>query len=146
MSESKADRLARQRAWFKGLGTGPEARAYCIALQLTRQAELAREKRGWSYSALAREMGVSPAYTSRLLQGHENSTLLTLVKLGDALGLELEVRYKPRKKLPDSTRSLELQPAPLAGGVQSLPLIRRRRNASDSDPVLPLAACPPGQD
>ena len=50
----------------------------------------AMDKQGISRSGLARKMGVSPAYITKILRGHANLSLGTLAKLASALGLKWE--------------------------------------------------------
>ncbi len=50
----------------------------------------AMNKHGVSRSDLARKMGVSPAYITKILRGHANLSLESLAKLAFALGLKWE--------------------------------------------------------
>lgn len=50
------------------------------------------EASGLSRSALARRLGASPAYVTKVLRGRTNFTLDSLVKIAAALGAEVEVR------------------------------------------------------
>lgn len=48
-----------------------------------------------SRSELARRLGTSPAYVTKILRGTANFTLASLVKLARAVGMELEVSFVP---------------------------------------------------
>lgn len=52
-------------------------------------------RRGVSRSELARRLGTSKAYVTKLLGGDANFTLMTMVKLALALGAELRVHLAP---------------------------------------------------
>lgn len=51
-----------------------------------------------SKSELARRMGASPAYVTKILRGDTNFTFETLVKLGDALECDFRCHLQPRGK------------------------------------------------
>lgn len=52
---------------------------------------------GWSQKHLAQELKVSPQYVSKLLSGHENMTLETIVKLQTLLDIPLLATYNETK-------------------------------------------------
>lgn len=56
-----------------------------------RMAEL-----GLSRAELARRLGTSPAYVTKILRGSTNFTLATIVKLGRALDSEVRFELTPR--------------------------------------------------
>jgi transcriptional regulator with XRE-family HTH domain len=91
------------RQFFADLLDTPEARAEGIALDLILEFEKLREKQGLTYSALAERMGVSRAYVHKLMQGRQNSTVGSLVKLAAALGVELEIRVRARSRSRNGT-------------------------------------------
>jgi len=57
----------------------------------------AMDEKGLSRSDLARQLRVSPAYITKLLNSTSNLTLRTLVNLAIALDLEIDVTLQPRK-------------------------------------------------
>ena len=59
--------------------------------------ELAREMKHLNVSRteLARRVGVSPAYITKILRGDSNFTLQSMVKLAFALGSKLCIRMEP---------------------------------------------------
>lgn len=53
-----------------------------------------------SRADVAKRLGVSRAYVTRVLNGNPNLTIKTLLKLSDALGHELAIRFAPK---PDAS-------------------------------------------
>ncbi len=56
--------------------------------RLMEQGEISR-------SELARRLGTSPAYVTKILRGNANFTLATMVRLARALGAELRLQLSP---------------------------------------------------
>ena len=55
------------------------------------------EEQGVSRGELARRLGTSPAYVTKILRGNANFTLASMVKLARALGSELGIKLTPRE-------------------------------------------------
>ncbi len=55
------------------------------------------EELGINQHKLATQLGVSDAYISRVLKGHENISLKTLVKIAMALELDLKIDFQPKE-------------------------------------------------
>ena len=53
------------------------------------------KQKGISQRELAKRLGVSDAYISKILKGNENISLKTLIKLALALGLNVEIKMQP---------------------------------------------------
>ncbi len=53
------------------------------------------EREEVSRSELARRLGTSPAYITKILRGNANFTLMTMVRLAKALGAELRIQLTP---------------------------------------------------
>jgi transcriptional regulator with XRE-family HTH domain len=53
------------------------------------------EREGVSRAELARRLGATPAYVTKILRGNVNFTLATMVRLARALGAELQVQLTP---------------------------------------------------
>lgn len=53
------------------------------------------KQKGISQRELAKRLGVSDAYISKILKGNENISLKTLLKLALALGLNVEIKMQP---------------------------------------------------
>ncbi len=71
-----------------------ESVANDVALQISGLLEAA----GISRADLARRIGVSRAYISQSLEGKNNMTIAEMVKLGDALGAELAIRFRAQSE------------------------------------------------
>lgn len=85
---------------FKGLFT--EARkdhAYWVEgaiLEFTEDMARCMEEQGVSRSELARRIGTSPAYVTKILRGTTNFTLDTMVKVARALDCEFRCHLQPQ--------------------------------------------------
>lgn len=82
------------------------------------------EKAGISRAELARRLGTSPAYVTKVLRGNANFTLVSLVKLARAVGGELRISIEP----PRSQR-VKGSSQPAAGGASACatrPTVRGR--------------------
>lgn len=87
-------------------------------LSATEEIALAMERAGVSRAELARRLGSSPAYVTKILRGNANFTLDSLSRLARALGGELKVQI-----LPPQERCARLQPGlpPVARRTPALP-------------------------
>jgi transcriptional regulator with XRE-family HTH domain len=63
--------------------------------ELTEEISRLMEGEGISRSELARRLGTSPAYVTKILRGDANFTLATMVRLARALGTELRLQLIP---------------------------------------------------
>ena len=63
-----------------------------VEMDFTDSLEALMQRRGVNKSELARRIGTSPAYITKILRGSTNFTLETMVKLVRALDGELHVR------------------------------------------------------
>jgi transcriptional regulator with XRE-family HTH domain len=59
-----------------------------------RVAEL-RAERGWTQAAFAERMGIATKYLQRIEAGDENLTVSSLLRLAEALAVELEELFVP---------------------------------------------------
>lgn len=64
-----------------------------IAWEIGNQVRLARKKKGLTQTELASKLGTQQSHIARLENGAPTS-LTTLSKVADALGMELEVVFK----------------------------------------------------
>lgn len=67
----------------------PHAIADGIVLDLVYRVSEEMERQGLCAAELARRMGVSRQYVSRFLEGPSNTTILTIVRFAQALGIEV---------------------------------------------------------
>jgi len=105
--------VSRQDAdWFgqqvEALQDDPEFIAERLLIELNEQVCVLMEQGGVTRAKLAERLGCSRAYVSKLLNGVSNVSLLTLVRLAQALDGEIEVRVRHTEKaetaLPQAAR------------------------------------------
>lgn len=72
------------------------------------RVRLRRERRGWSQERLAYETGLHDTYIGRIERGHQNLTLLSILRIAAAL---------------------QLDPGTLLRGLEPPPIIPRRKGA-----------------
>jgi len=63
------------------------------AVEIGREIARLRKTRGWSQSDLANRLGTSQPSIARIEQGRTLPSLRTLLRIADALGVRLEVRF-----------------------------------------------------
>ena len=61
------------------------------------------ESQGVTRSELAQRLEVTPAYITKLLNGNPNLTIKSLLRLSDALGHTLDIRFAPKLEVAQST-------------------------------------------
>jgi len=76
-------------------------------LDFTEALYIAMEEQGVTRAELARRLGTSQAYITRVLGGHANFTLKTMSKLALALGLRLEVGLGPQRLPSAAAKAVE---------------------------------------
>ena len=65
-------------------------------LDFTEALHVAMDEQGMTRAELARRLGTSQAYITRVLSGNANFTLKTMSKLAFALGMRLDVGLSPQ--------------------------------------------------
>ena len=73
----------------------PEAVAYGIMLRIAGEISLALRNKQWKQKDLAAKLGVTEAWISRLLNAPTNMSILKIVEVAMALGLEIDIALKP---------------------------------------------------
>lgn len=86
--ERLLDRYRRRGVSFRKEAPQPKA---AICKMLGKQIRAIREKQGLSQKKLAEKMGVSQQLISRIEKGGENTTLITLKNISDALGKKVTI-------------------------------------------------------
>jgi ribosome-binding protein aMBF1 (putative translation factor) len=71
------------------LTTTPEGQAEHLAVAFLAQVNARMQAQGMSNAELARRMGTSPAYITRLFRGSANLSVQTMVKLAQAVNSTL---------------------------------------------------------
>lgn len=82
-------------------------------LGFTEAVALEMERQGITRSELARRLGATPAYVTKILRGKANFTLATMVRLARALGAELRVQLDSGAE----NRAVRRVPASKAAGA-----------------------------
>ena len=77
-------------------GAAEEYEATRLAYELGRAVRELREQHGWSQTRLAEAAGMTQSAVARFEAGGTVPTLPVLERLAKALGLELDVRFRPR--------------------------------------------------
>jgi transcriptional regulator with XRE-family HTH domain len=85
-------KLARTSIAYKAEG---------VILDVTEQIVERMQELGISKSELAKQIGSSPPYVTKLLRGGTNFTLESMVKVADALDSELKVKIEPKVSARD---------------------------------------------
>lgn len=100
-----------------------------VVQELTEEIAALMEKQGVTRSELARRLGTSPAYVTKILRGNANFTLTTMVKLARALGTDLQIKLDPTARKP-----VQSERRPRKGGRDE-----RRRPGLAATPAVPSA-------
>lgn len=87
--------------WFNdklaALKDDADFRLETIILDLTEQISARMKEKGMTRAKLATVLAVTPAAVTKILNGNPNFTLKTLLKVADALGIELNVTLGAKK-------------------------------------------------
>ena len=75
----------------------PDFELYGLLFDVTEEIYRVLVSRGLTKAQLAERLGTSRAYVTKLLDGHENMTLKTLVRVANAMEMTVDVRLTPRK-------------------------------------------------
>jgi transcriptional regulator with XRE-family HTH domain len=119
-----------------------EFRLEKIILDLTEQICKRMQDRQITRTQLARDLNVSPAAVTQILNGNSNFTLRTLLSFADALNLDLGIEFRPKEisaqgSLETWTWAGEVEPRIWAGEVQNVTITTAW--ASGSSAILPSA-------
>lgn len=88
------------------------------------------EERSVTRSELARRLGVSPAYVTKILRGNTNFTLASMVRLARALGADLKVGLVARSV--EATQNDVSARGKTRAGSRRRPRARRARSGSSA--------------
>ena len=105
------------REWSQEAEADPVYWTERAILSVTEEIFVAMEKRGMQRSELARRLGTSPAYVTKILRGKANFTLESLARIALALGGEFQFHFSPhdlRTPRFDSAASEIAEPTPEA--------------------------------
>jgi transcriptional regulator with XRE-family HTH domain len=76
-------------------------------LEFTEALYIAMEEQGVTRAELARRLGTSQAYVTRVLSGNANFTLKTMSKLALALGKQLDVGLSAQRRTESAAETSE---------------------------------------
>ncbi len=76
-------------------------------LEFTEALYIAMEAQGVTRAELARRLGTSQAYVTRVLSGNANFTLKTMSKLASALGMQLDVGLSAQRRTASAAETSE---------------------------------------
>ena len=85
---------------FEGVEESLAYKTEAAVLEFTEELVTRMACQGVTRAALARKIGCSPAYVTKILRGSTNFTLETMVKIADVLGCKLRTHMQP-----DGTRT-----------------------------------------
>lgn len=102
-AEDAGDLGDRYRRLVAEMQSAPEYPAEVAMLEFARVLNDAMSARGISRAELARRIGASPAYVTKVLRGDANLTIATMVKLAGAAGHALRFGLEANAADDDST-------------------------------------------
>jgi transcriptional regulator with XRE-family HTH domain len=131
------ERLRREIAKLES-SHDPDYELYGVLLDVTEGIVKRMIEQGVRRTDLAERLGTSRAYVTKLLDGQENMTLKTLVRVANALDMKVDTKFvpreraakaakKPRVKTAVGPRMLGGSPAKVAGGKRAAVAARSKR-------------------
>ena len=101
MSTDSIDRLQRR---FEEWKDDPDYIYEGLVLDFTEQVVAKMIATDTRRSQLAERLGTSRAYVTKLLDGQENMTLKTIVRVANALDLKVDLKLRPQDAAPRTKR------------------------------------------
>ncbi|MBI2744485.1 MAG: helix-turn-helix transcriptional regulator [Burkholderiales bacterium] len=101
------------------LAATPEGQAEHLAVAFLAQVHARMQAQGMSNTELARRLGTSPAYVTRLFRGSANLSLQTLVKLAQAVGAGLRLSVASAQPTPKTQAAMREARAMAAAHLQA---------------------------
>ena len=118
--------LEKYRDFLEDVKTSPDYWHEAVVLEFTLDLLRRMEEQELSRAELARRMGTSRAYITRLLGGDANFTLMTMVKLSMAVGGALHIHISDQKA---TTRWQDTLPGEKKADDEAETPARRKRAA-----------------
>ncbi len=130
------ERLRREIARLQ-VSHDPDYELYGVLLDVTEGIVKRMMEQGVRRTDLAERLGTSRAYVTKLLDGQENMTLRTLVRVANALDMKVDARFVPREPAATSARRprrvpTAVTPRTIAGSPGKRPAKKRAVVASRS--------------
>jgi transcriptional regulator with XRE-family HTH domain len=124
------ERHGRYAELSKGLDHDPEYRAEVLKLGFAEQVWKLMEQQNLSRAELARRLGTSRAYVTKVLQTTANLTLASMAKIALALHAQVSLELRPQVTVsPAATPARPRHPARLAGRNQFVASDKPARHA-----------------
>ena len=98
------DAIDRIRARFDEWEDDPESELYGVLLDVTEGIVKRMIEQNVRRTDLAERLGTSRAYVTKLLDGQENMTLRTLVRVANALEMKVDTTFIPRERAAKATK------------------------------------------
>lgn len=87
----------------------PEYELEWLLLDIEEALHTSMEAQGITRSELAERLGTSRAYVTKLLDGQENMTLKTLVRVANALEMKVDAKFVPRERVAKPVKHAEVK-------------------------------------
>ncbi len=97
--------LARFDQWEND----PESELYGVLLDVTEGIVKRMIEQGVRRTDLAERLGTSRAYVTKLLDGQENMTLKTLVRVANALEMKVDAKFVPRERVAKAAKKPQVK-------------------------------------
>ena len=117
--------LARFDQWEND----PASELYGVLLDVTEGIVKRMIEQGVRRTDLAERLGTSRAYVTKLLDGQENMTLKTLVRVANALEMKVDAKFVPRERSAKASKKPRVKTAVgprMRGGSPAAPPAKKR--------------------
>ena len=107
----------------------PESELYGVLLDVTEGIVKRMVEQGVRRTDLAERLGTSRAYVTKLLDGQENMTLKTLVRVANALEMKVDAKFVPRERVAKAAKKPQVKTAigsRMRGGSPTAPPAKKR--------------------
>lgn len=105
------DSIDRLRARFAEWEDDPESELYGVLLDVTEAIVKRMIEQNVRRTDLAERLGTSRAYVTKLLDGQENMTLKTLVRVANALQMKVDTTFIPRERAAKPAKKQQVKTA-----------------------------------
>ena len=112
-----------------------EYRLEKILVEVAEQVCKSIETQGMTRSELAQRLAVTPAYITKLLNGNPNLTIKSLLRLSDAMGQTLDIRFAPKLVVAQSVVT-SLAPAPSILPIPEYTITRTPAHVVTDQPLV----------
>ena len=124
------ERLRREIANLEA-SHDPDYELYGVLLDVTEGIVKRMIEQGVRRTDLAERLGTSRAYVTKLLDGQENMTLKTLVRVANALEMKVDAKFVPRERAAKAAKKAQVKTAvgPRMRGGSPAPTVAKKRVA-----------------